>query len=297
MKPCGLFLILAMNLGFATISFGEETTAIPTGEQLFALKIRPLLAEKCLACHGKDREKIESNLDLTTRAGMIKGGDVSDQVLVPKSAEKSLLYIATTWEDPSCEMPPKENDRLAKEQTWWIRDWINAGAPWPDEETIARIVKADEKNQQGLIAVKTSGGLSEEWNSRRYKAGDLWAYRPLSRPEIPWDALDDTQARHPIEAFIQARLNEAKLKPAPPADALMLLRRVTYDLTGLPPTPGDVQEFLGSCSSGRSTSRVHAAISRSRTSRTFVRGPRVSRRLPSTPRVPHQSSSVTSRCG
>ncbi len=174
---------------------------------------------------------------------MLKGGEVSDAVLVVGNAAKSLLYIATTWEDPSCEMPPKENDRLSKEQTWWIRDWINAGAPWPDEEKIASIVKADAANQRGLVTVKTSGGLSEEWNNRKYRQEDLWAYRPIQKPQVPWDALNDGQPRHPIDAFIQQSLNEANLKAAPPADSLTLLRRLTYDVTGLPPTLKEVQDF------------------------------------------------------
>jgi mono/diheme cytochrome c family protein len=133
----------------------EENKDRAAGEKMFALKVRPLLAEKCLACHGKNAEKIESGLNLTTRAGMLKGGEVSEQVLVPGDAAKSLLYVAVTWEDPSCEMPPKENDRLTKEQTWWVRDWINAGAPWPSDEEIARIIAAEAKNQKDLIAVKT----------------------------------------------------------------------------------------------------------------------------------------------
>lgn len=235
------FTIWLILIGGA--SFAEEKSEPTPGEKLFVLKVKPLLAEKCLACHGKDREKIESNLDLTSRNGMLKGGDVSTEVLVPGQAEKSRLYVATTWQDPSCEMPPKENDRLTREQTWWIRDWINAGAPWPDDAKTAAIIKADAGNQQGLIVVKTSGGLSEEWNNRKYRPEGLWSYRPVQKPEVPWDALKENQPRHPIDAFIQQRLNDAKLTPAARADSLTLLRRITYDLTGLPPTMQAVQEF------------------------------------------------------
>ncbi len=240
------YILFLLGLGSfnAGMLFAEEKAEFTPEERLFALKVRPLIAEKCLACHGKNREKIESGLDLTTRAGMLKGGEGSQQVMVPHQAEKSLLYVATTWEDPGCEMPPKENDRLTKRQTWLIRDWINAGAPWPSEERITKILKADKTNSQGLITVKTSGGLSEEWDLRRYKSADLWAYRPLQKPNVPWEALADNQPRHPIDAFIQAKLNAAHLKPAPSADSLTLLRRLTYDLTGLPPTWNEVEEFL-----------------------------------------------------
>jgi hypothetical protein len=239
-------LIACLTIGLlllGSVSAADENKQPTVGERLFALKVKPLLAEKCLACHGKDREKIESNLDLTTREGMLKGGDVSSEVLVPGNAAKSRLYIATTWEDPACEMPPKENDRLTKEQTWWIRDWINAGAPWPDEEKIAAIVKADAANQQRLVTVKTSGGLSADWNNRKYRPEDLWAYRPVLKPEIPWDALDVGQPKHPIDAFIQAKISAAKLPTASRPDSVTLLRRLTYDLTGLPPSLDDVQKF------------------------------------------------------
>ncbi len=238
-----VYFMVFLTVAGTLPAFGEDQAHMSEGERLFALQVRPLLVEKCLACHGKDRDKIESGLDLTTRAGMLKGGEVSQQVLVPKNAAKSLLYIATTWEDPSCEMPPKENDRLTKEQTGWIRDWINAGAPWPSEEETARILKS-QKSEAGQITVKTSGGLSEEWDNRTYRIADLWAYQPISNPAIPGDALKENQARHPIDAFIQRKLDEQNLAAAPPADPLTLLRRVTYDLTGLPPTPEDVQAFL-----------------------------------------------------
>ncbi len=238
-----LIVFLAVAGTFPRLGFAEQKSEASQGERLFALKIRPLLAEKCLACHGKDKGKIESGLDLTSREGMLKGGEVSHQVLVPKNAAKSLLYVATTWEDPSCEMPPKENDRLTKEQTWVIRDWINAGAPWPSEEKIARILKA-KKSEAGQITVKTSGGLSEEWDNRTYNIADLWAYQPITKPAVPWDALKENQTRHPIDAFIQRKLNKQNLQSAPQTDSLTLLRRVTYDLTGLPPTPEEVQAFL-----------------------------------------------------
>jgi len=84
--PISIFLLM-----LGSISVADEPAEITPGEKLFALKVKPLLAEKCLACHGNDREKLESGLDLTSRAGMLKGGDVSNQVLVPNNAAKSPL--------------------------------------------------------------------------------------------------------------------------------------------------------------------------------------------------------------
>ena len=200
------------------------------GERLFALHVQPLLAAKCFACHGKDKDKIEAELDLTTRAGMLKGGETSPEVLVPGKAAKSLLYIATTWKNPDLEMPPKENDRLTEQQTWQIRDWINEGAPWPGAAKIAEIVK--QHAAEGVL-VKTSGGLSDTWTNRRYKPANLWSFQPVKKP-----------AGSTIDAFIDAKLQTLNIVPAQPADRRTLIRRVTYDLTGLPPTPQDVDNFV-----------------------------------------------------
>ncbi len=235
-KTTPLCFFILVNVLLLQTGLAEDAPKASQGEKLFALKVKPILAAKCLACHGKNREKIESHLDLSTREGMLKGGDVSKQVLLPGNAAKSLLYIAVTWTDPSCEMPPKENDRLTKTQTWEIRDWINAGAPWPNEDQIAKILKANAANQKGSLVVKTSGGLSEDWNNRLYQREDLWAYYPITKPNVPWEALHKGQPKHAIDAFIQQKLNEKNLNPSQRADARTLFRRATYDLTGLPPT-------------------------------------------------------------
>ena len=127
--------------------------------------MKPILVDKCFSCHGADPDKIKGELILLDREAMLRGGETSTDVLVPGDAEKSLLYTATTWRDPDLEMPPKENDRLTEEQTWHLRDWINAGAPWPSDERVAAIV---DEYAQGEI-VKTSGGMSPEWDERRYE--------------------------------------------------------------------------------------------------------------------------------
>jgi mono/diheme cytochrome c family protein len=237
MCRCVVTVSLALLL-MATKTPGEEVSATK-GELLFALHVRPLLTSKCFACHGEDKDKIEGELDLTTRSGMLKGGETSDEVLVPEKAVKSLLYSATTWKDPDLQMPPKENDRLTEQQTWHIRDWINEGAPWPSDEKIAAIVK---RHAEGVI-VKTSGGLSDDWNNRRYKKENLWAYQPVEKPAVP--SVKGTDSTNAIDAFVKTRLQGLYLQPAPPADRGTLIRRVTYDLIGLPPTPEEVEDFIG----------------------------------------------------
>ncbi|HEX6985328.1 MAG TPA: DUF1549 domain-containing protein, partial [Planctomycetaceae bacterium] len=207
-------------------------------ERLFATKVLPLLREKCFACHGDDPQDVRGGLDLRSRAGLLAGGESGEPSVVPGDPEASVLVRAIEWDGN--EMPPKVNDRLTAEQIALVRDWVAAGAPWPDEATIARL-KADGRDADGGVRVATSGGLSEEWTNRRYDPADLWAYRPVVRPAVP-----DTPGprANPIDAFLNAAMAEAGLSPAGEADRLTLIRRATFDLTGLPPTPEDIAAFL-----------------------------------------------------
>ena len=127
-------VLLVLTLGMVPmVSHSAVAEDASRGEVLFAVKVRPLLAEKCLACHGDEPDDLKGGLDLSTRVAMRAGGETSDTVLVPGDAANSLLYTAVTGEDDFLVMPPKQNDRLTREQAWQIRDWINEGAPWPDE--------------------------------------------------------------------------------------------------------------------------------------------------------------------
>ncbi|MDH3585167.1 MAG: DUF1549 and DUF1553 domain-containing protein, partial [Phycisphaerae bacterium] len=130
--------------------------------------------------------------------------------------------------------------RLTADQIGQVRRWIAAGAPWPDEQKIKTLLESEwsqERNRDGRL-IRTSGGLSDDWTFRRYKPEDLWAYQPLTRPAAPGGT--DT---HPIDAFVDRKLAEAGLIPAPPADRRALVRRATYDLTGLPPTSKQISTF------------------------------------------------------
>lgn len=225
--------ILLVLLNCLSISAEEEFSE---GEKLFALEVMPILADKCFSCHGDDPDEIEGELDLTTRAKILKGGEFFDDVLIPGDAEFSFMMEAVRWEDPDFEMPPKENDRLSEEQTWMLRDWINAGAPWIAQDRIAAI---REKHAEGVI-VQTSGALSEEWANRRYKEEDLWAYQPIDDPAIPESK---NGSKNPIDAFINDQLEEKGIPAAKPADRATLIRRATFDLIGLPPTPEEVETF------------------------------------------------------
>jgi hypothetical protein len=203
------------------------------GERLFALHVKPLLAEKCLPCHGANPNEIEGGLDLRSRSSLLAGGDsFGDEVLIVGDGEHSKLYVTTTRKEEGYEMPPKEADRLTREQQWWIRDWIDAGAPWPDERRVEQLQQAYATGER----VQVSQALSDQWQNRRYEKRKLWAYRPIRELEVP-------DGQHPVDRFINQKLNDAELVPAPPADAHTLARRMAFGLTGLPPMPPEMAEF------------------------------------------------------
>eukprot|EP00913_Durusdinium_trenchii_P023433 g22011.t1 len=194
---------------------------------LFAGDVLPVLRKRCFGCHG-DGKELESGLDLRTRAGMLKGGE-NGTALVPGRPDKSPLY-QSVLRTGDLQMPPKERNRLTKPEIAALRRWVAAGAPWGKTTRSVSTTK---------IRVATSGGLSDAWTNRRYDPADLWAYRPIQSPSVPGPA-----DAHPIDSFIRARLKRNGLQPAPLADKRTLLRRVTLDLTGLPPTPDEMKAFL-----------------------------------------------------
>ncbi|MCB1206653.1 MAG: DUF1549 domain-containing protein, partial [Verrucomicrobiae bacterium] len=217
-------------------SRGEGTE----GEQLFVRRINPLFHEKCLSCHGQDEGKIKGGFDLRSPESVMRGGDSELPGIVPGKPEESPLYLASIRDHEDWEaMPPKEADRLYEEQLGWIRAWIAAGAPWPDDAKVRAIAEAHAKTWEAEdgIVVKTAGGLSPEWTNRRYRPEGLWGYRPLRKADLKLRGDE-----HPVDALIAMHLPEG-VTPAPPADPVLLIRRATFDLTGLPPTPEEITAF------------------------------------------------------
>ena len=213
--------------------------AYTDADRHFTLKVKPILSAKCFACHGDDPEEIEGGLIMTSREDLLLGGDGFGDVLVPGDAEASFMMTAIRWEDPDYEMPPKENDRLTEEQIWILRDWINDGAHWPSDEIQAAVLAAEGEQlvtEEGII-VKTSGGQDEGWTMRRYQPEDIWAYQPLVEVTAPGGG-------NPVDGFINEALDDIGLGPAPMADPRTLIRRVTFDLIGLPPSPEEIRVFL-----------------------------------------------------
>ncbi len=212
----------------------------PDAELLFVRRIAPLFHEKCLACHGNDEAKMKGGLDMRTLASTLKGGDSKKPGVIAGKPENSPLYLAVTRQHDDWEpMPPKEADKLQAEQNGWIKDWIAAGAPWPDNARVQALAKANEAkwSAEDGVMMKTSGGLSPEWTNRKYKPEGLWAYQPVKKPLPPANDVS------PVDAFIDVRM-PAGLPKAPAANRLTLIRRAAFDLTGLPPKTDAVEAFL-----------------------------------------------------
>ena len=245
MPPPRLLVLTAL---LAAVASATEPGA--GGEELFTRRVAPLLREKCLACHGQDEAKIKGGLDLRTRAEALIGGDSAKPAFAAGRPEESPLYLAARRNhDDWKAMPPKEAEALSATQLGWLREWIAGGAPWPDaarQDEIRAALGATWAAEDG-VTVATSAGLSPEWNVRRYQPADLWAYRPLKKPAVPGAA----PAAHPVDAFLEEKLAALGLTPAPPAAARVLIRRMSFGLTGLPPSPEEVAAFEAALAEGK----------------------------------------------
>jgi len=198
----------------------------PTPEQVefFERKIRPVLAEQCYSCHSHSGEKLKANLFLDTREDILKGGDTGPAMVVGQP-EKSLLVEAVGYGNPDLQMPPKK--RLSAEQVGDLTAWVRDGAPWPNE------------------APKTAQRSGFDLQKRK---SEHWCWQPVvavAPPRVSNASWPLVGADH----FILDRLNRAGMNPAPPAGREALLRRATFDLTGLPPTPTEIDAFLADTSS------------------------------------------------
>lgn len=233
MKPT-FVILMTLSLAGQKCCVADEAHV---GEKLFSLKVLPLLKTKCFGCHGMDQDDVRGDYNLMTRKSMIHGGESGVVALVPGKPTESLLYQAILWE--GMEMPPKETDRLSPDEADLVRQWIAAGAPWPNEARRREILQSEwavRQNADGVI-VDTSGGLAEDWTYRRYQLNDIWAFQPVIRPQVP------AGSAHPVDAFVDARLAAVELKAANTAGPETLIRRATYDITGLPPTLQEIADF------------------------------------------------------
>ena len=204
-----------------------EAAELPR-EQLdfFEKKIRPMLIARCYECHSAAAKKIKGGLTLDTREGLLKGGDAGP-VIVPGDPEKSKLIEAVRYKNRDLQMPPKS--ALAPEQVRDLEQWVKLGAPDPRVEAGAQPT--------------AKRGLSVQ------EGRQFWAFQPLLNQAPPPIGNRKSEIGNPIDAFINAKLAEKKLTPAPPADPRVFIRRATFDLTGLPPTPEETEAFVRACAS------------------------------------------------
>ena len=197
----------------STINSQLSTASLPPAARRpidFAKDIQPIFAVHCYDCHGPNKQEAQFRLD--AREIAFKGGELGPAIIPGKSAE-SLLIRAVAGVKPDLVMP-KKGERLTAEQIGLLRAWIDQGANWP-ESASANV--ADKRNH--------------------------WAFKTPVRPLVP--ALKNKKwARNPIDNFVLARLDKEKLKPSPEADRRTLIRRLSLDLTGLPPTIKEVEQFV-----------------------------------------------------
>ncbi len=195
---------------------GHAAAPDAAGIEFFEKHIRPVLVESCYGCHSPKAEKgIKGGLSLDTREGLLKGGD-SGPAILPGDAEKSLLVKAVRYHDENLQMPPK-GKRLPESQVDDLVAWVKMGAP-------------DPRTGQGNA------------NDPKLQSARHWAFQPVREPAPPV-VKQKKLVQTPVDGFLLARLEEKGLKYSPRADKRTLIRRATYDLTGLPPTAEAVATF------------------------------------------------------
>ena len=215
LRPPSFALAIALVLRLAPLS----TAADPKDLEFFESQVRPLLAARCLECHGPDAQK--GGLRLDTGAGLRTGGD-SGAVVTAGKPDESLLVEAIGYRG-DIKMPPRSKLPAAEIAT--LTEWVKRGAPWP---------------QEGPTAPKPTEQANGQFSPEQ-KA--YWSFQPVRDPAPP--AVTNAEwCRSPIDRFVLSELESHDLSPAPHADKRTLLRRVTFDLTGLPPSPEELAAFL-----------------------------------------------------
>ncbi|MDB5386673.1 MAG: hypothetical protein JWM11_2319, partial [Planctomycetaceae bacterium] len=191
----------------------------PTHVQFFEQKVRPLLVTKCIECHGPQKQK--AGLRLDSREAITKGGDTG-AAISPDALQASLLLEVISYKG-DLKMPPKS--KLTDAEIADLTRWVKLGAPWT-------------KEQSANPPMPSGAGFKITPEQRAF-----WAFQPIADPPPP--AVQNTAwIQSPLDRFVLAELESQGLQPAPPADKRTLIRRITIDLTGLPPTPLEIADFM-----------------------------------------------------
>ncbi len=174
----------------------------------FDRDVKPILAKHCVSCHGPDKQRGDLRLD--RKAEALRGGE-NGKALVPGKSADSLLVKRISDDSPDGRMPPK-GPRLSGEEITTLQMWIDQGAKWPDDGSA--------------------------------NAADWWSFKPLKKPTLPTIHNPQSTIHNPIDRFILAKLSDKGLSPSPEADRRTLIRRVYFDIIGLPPTPEEIDAFV-----------------------------------------------------
>jgi mono/diheme cytochrome c family protein len=229
--PSRIVLICTLlGLGSACLAADPPSTSIDPdhaakrvkGLELFKTTVRAILKDKCVSCHGADAT--EGKLDLATQDGLLKGGERGPAAVIGRGDKSLITRLITHQQQPHM---PKDGDNLSDAQIASIVTWIDLGAPY-DEPLVARHVE------------------TTKWIERKVEqnAKQFWSFQPLKRVAPPVVSDDTHWSRTPLDRFILAKLQEAKLHPNGPVGRAALIRRVYFDLIGLPPNADDVEEFV-----------------------------------------------------
>jgi len=228
-----VFFLIATGTGFSTESPIDVGSPESKDEiEFFEKHIRPILIDNCFECHAGNESK--GGLRLDSKTSLTTGGD-SGSVIDPGRPDSSSLIEAVRYKNQDLQMPPK--NRLSSESVELLERWVKQGGVYPtwDKSNMAGDAEASEVEDQ------TNGpkpiGMSIE-DGRKF-----WSMQPIGIPEVP-TVNDPTWVSNPIDAFILSKLDQAGLKPLRSADNRSLIRRVTYDLIGLPPTTAEVDAFI-----------------------------------------------------
>jgi mono/diheme cytochrome c family protein len=234
--PSTLLAVAVSTCGFAQPACAAGPDAAGSKQiEFFETKVRPIFAEKCQKCHGADKQK--GGLRLDSRDAVLKGGE-SGAVVVPGKPAESPMIDAVNYR--GLEMPP--TGKLKEREIAALVEWIRMGAPWPKEKAPAAGSR------------RSDFSITDE--DRHY-----WAFQSVGHPQPPHVRRGEWVA-NPIDAFVLAGLEEKGLAPNPPADPRTLIRRVFFDLLGLPPTPEEVDAFVADHSPSAYERLVDEVLSR-----------------------------------
>src|SRR6185503_3871178 len=209
---CLLFLSPFLSLSSLTSRAQSADTT-----DFFETKIRPLLSAHCLSCHGTQVQM--AGLNLATEASFLKGSEKGPVVQRGDPENSRLIQVVRYQRD--IKMPP--TGKLTAQQISDLTEWVQLGAPWPNAQTPGSV-----------------GKDSEKWS---HSNSDFWSFQPV-KAQSPPGVSSKAWVKSPIDNFILAKLQKEGLTVASPASKLTLLRRATFDLTGLPPNEGEIQDFL-----------------------------------------------------